>query len=212
MGLCWASLAANCLDVLASQEAVPRRSYALGPEPRCLPVDYKKEVLIMQPYPLGSAPSSPLPRPSTTNQQIDKFLERWWVATPGQLRRYSVYLSETWADGIYLTAWPWVATLAPLLLLLFGFLEGATHWSLLINDPAIAPGEVPLTFTQLLPLIVLTAAVSAFSTNLGLVLVLGYALGDFLIAGFRLTYAQDFAYASTSTLDPTQSFLYLHLA
>jgi hypothetical protein len=112
----------------------------------------------MQPNP-GPAPGSFTPRPSSPNRQMDKFLERWWVAIPGQLRRYSVYLSETWADGIYLTAWPSVAALAPLLLLLFGFLEGATHWSLMINDPTFAPGEVPLTFTQLLPLMVLTAAV-----------------------------------------------------
>ncbi len=160
----------------------------------------------------GSAPGSPVPLPSSTAQLFDKSLERWWVAVPGRLRRYSVYLSETWADGIYLTAWPMVAALAPLLLLLFGLLEGATHWSLLINDTIPLPGEVPITFTQLLPLMVLTAAVSALSANLGLALVLGYALGDFLIAGFRLTYAQGFEFIASSTLDPAQSFLYLHLA
>ena len=160
----------------------------------------------------GFAPGSPMPPPSSTAQPFDKFLERWWVAVPGQLRRYSVYLSETWADGIYLTAWPMVAALAPLVLLLFGLLEGASHWSLLINDSVPSPGEVTITFTQLLPLMVLTAAVSALSANLGLVLVLGYALGDFLIAGFRLTYAQGFEVIGSSTLDPVQSFLYLHLA
>ncbi len=104
-----------------------------------------------------------------------------------------------------------VAALATLLLLLFGLLEGATHWSLLINDTIPLPGEVPITFTQLLPLMVLTAAVSALSANLGLALVLGYALGDFLIAGFRLTYAQGFEFIASSTLDPAQSFLHLHL-
>src|SRR5438067_412473 len=122
------------------------------------------------------APGSFMPLPSSTAQPFDKFLERWWVAVPGRLRRYSVYLSETWADGIYLTAWPMVAAMAPLVLLLFGLLEGASHWSLLISFP----GEVPITFTQLLLLMVLTAAVSALSANLGLALVLGYALGDFL--------------------------------
>ena len=160
----------------------------------------------------GPALGSPVPLPSSTAQLFDKFLERWWVAVPGRLRRYSVYLSATWADGIYLTAWPMVAALAPLLLLLFGLLEGASHWSLLINDTIPSFGEVPLTFTQLLPLMVLTAAVSALSANLGLALVLGYALGDFLIAGFRLAYAQGFEFFASSTLDPVQSFLYLHLA
>ncbi len=156
----------------------------------------------------GPALGSPVPLPSSTAQLFDKFLESWWVAVPGRLRRYSIYLSETWADGIYLTAWPMVAALAPLLLLLFGLLEGASHWSLLINDTIPSLGEVPLAFTQLLPLMVLTAAVSALSANLGLALVLGYALGDFLISGFRLTYAQ----GASSALDPVQSFVYLHLA
>ena len=156
----------------------------------------------------GSAPSSPMPLPSSTTQPFDKFLERWWIAIPGRLRRYSVYLSETWADGIYLTAWPMVAALAPLLLLLFGLLEGASHWRLLINDAIPLPGEVPIAFTQLLPFMVLTAAVSALSANLGLALVLGYALGDFLIAGFRLTYPG----FGSLTPDPLQSFIYLHLA
>ena len=160
----------------------------------------------------GPAPGARMALPPSAAQPFDTFLERWWVVVPGRLRRYSVYLSETWADGIYLTAWPMVAALAPVVLLLFGVLEGATHWSLLINDTIPSPGEVPITFTQLLPLMVLTAAVSALSANLGLVLVLGYALGDFLIAGFRLTYAQGFEFVGVSTLDPVQSFLYLHLA
>lgn len=166
---------------------------------------------MMQPN-QGSAPGSLMPLPSSTAPFFDKFMERWWVAVPWRLRRYSVYLSAAWADGIYLTAWPIVATLAPLLLLLFGLLEGASHWSLLINDAIPLPGEVPLAFTQLLPLIVLTAAVSALSANLGLALVLGYALGDFLVAGFRFTYAQGFEFLASSALDPVQSFLYLHLA
>ncbi len=160
----------------------------------------------------GRAPGSPMPLPPGATQSLDKFLERWWVVVPGRLRQYSVYLSVAWADGIYLTAWPIVAALAPVVLLLFGLLEGATHWSLLINDSITFPGEVAITFTQLLPFMVLTAAVSALSANLGLALVLGYALGDFLIAGFRLMYAQGFAFIGVSTLDPVQSFLYLHLA
>ena len=109
----------------------------------------------------GRAPGSPMPLPPGATQSLDKFLERWWVVVPGRLRQYSVYLSVAWADGIYLTAWPIVAALAPVVLLLFGLLEGATHWSLLINDSITFPGEVAITFTQLLPFMVLTAAVSA---------------------------------------------------
>jgi hypothetical protein len=156
----------------------------------------------------SSAPGSPMPLPSSTAQPFDKFLERWWVAIPGRLRRYSVYLSETWADGIYLTAWPQVAAAAPLMVFLFGLLEGATHWSFLNIDNVLLSGETLVTFTQLLPLIALTAAVSALSANLGLALALGYALGDFLIAGFRLMYPG----FESLTPDPLQSFIYLHLA
>ena len=174
----------------------------------------KKKVMTMQrPY-QGPALGSAMPPPPSTIQPFDKFLETWWVAVTGRLRQYSVYLSETWADGIYLTAWPKVAALAPPVLLFVGLLEGIFHWSLLINDTIPSPGEISLTFTQLLPLMVLVAAVSALSTNFGLVLVLGYALGDFLIAGFHFTYAAGArgGLSAFSTLDPIQSFLYLHVA
>jgi hypothetical protein len=163
----------------------------------------------MQPYP-GPAPGSFMPIPPSTNQQSDKFLERWWVAIPGRLRRYSVYLSEAWADGIYITIWPKVAVIAPLVLLLLGLLEGASHWT--FSDTIQGPGEVPLTFTQLLPFMLLIAAASALSANFGLMLALGYALSDFLIAGFRLTYAQGARFTVLAQLDPGQSFFHLHLA
>src|SRR5437588_173912 len=162
----------------------------------------------------GPALGSPMPPPPSTIQPFDRFLETWWVAVTGRLRQYSVYLSETWADGVYLTAWPKVAALAPLALLFIGLVEGIFHWSLLINDTIASPGEISLTFTQLLPLMVLVAAVSALSANFGLVLVLGYALGDFLIAGFHFTYAAGArgGLSAFSTLNPIQSFLYLHVA
>src|SRR5256885_13769200 len=171
----------------------------------------KKEILPMQPH-YGPAPSPYMPIPPSTPPPppFDKFIERWWVVVPGQLRRYGLYLSETWADGIYLTIWPNVAALAPLALLLVGLVEGASHWT--FSDAILSPGEVPLTFTQLLPFIVLITAASALSANLGFVLGLGYALGDFLIAGFRLTYAQGARGTSFSALDPGQSFFHLHLA
>ena len=70
----------------------------------------------------GRAPGAPMPLPPGATQSLDKFLERWWVTVPGRLRQYSVYLSAAWADGIYLTAWPMVAALAPVVLLLFGLL------------------------------------------------------------------------------------------
>src|SRR5262249_51242504 len=98
----------------------------------------RRRVLRMQANP-GPVPGSFGSVPPRADQQIDWFLEKWWVAVPGWLRRYSVYLSEAWADGVYLTIWPRVAALAPLVLfLLFGVLEGAFHWT--FSDTIQAPG------------------------------------------------------------------------
>lgn len=109
------------------------------------------------------------------------FAEWWWVRAPAALRRFSVMLADTWLDGAYLTAWPVVSVLAPLCALLVGVAEGATHWTWLPGD-LILDGRA-VTFTELLPFVVIVAAASALSANLGLMLTLGFALGDFLIAG-----------------------------
>jgi len=104
------------------------------------------------------------------------------VAIPKILRRYSLLLSEAWSDGLYLTVRPLAGILAPLLVVLIGLAEGATHWNLLIND-TVSSGQLAIAFTELLPLMVFAAVVGAISTNLGLILVLGYAVGDLLIFG-----------------------------
>jgi hypothetical protein len=153
------------------------------------------------------APDPHVPLPANAGLPFDTFLERWWVAIPAMLRRYSLYLAETWADGVYLTAWPIVALAAPFAVLLFGLAEGVTHWSLLINDTVL--GNSPaVTFTELLPLMVLTAFAGALSANLGLMVVLGYAVGDFLIAGFGFTYPG----LEFQSPNPLQSFALLRLA
>lgn len=120
--------------------------------------------------------------PLGPNPGIPLFIDRWWVDIPAGLRRYSLLLAEAWSDGIYLTAWSLVSILAPLAALVIGLTEGVTHWSLLIND-TISSGQPAIAFTELLPLMVLTAAAGAISANLGLMLVLGYAAGDLLIFG-----------------------------
>jgi hypothetical protein len=119
--------------------------------------------------------------PPGSNSGIALFVERWWVDIPGVLRRYSLLFSEAWSDGIYLTAWPLQSALAPLVVLLIGLIEGVTHWSL-IND-SISFGQPAIAFTELLPLMIFTAAVGAISANLGLMVVLGYAIGDLFIFG-----------------------------
>ncbi len=153
----------------------------------------------------GPGPGMPLP--SSASLPYDSFLENWWVAIPASLRRYSLYLSETWADGIYLTAWPIVALVAPFATFLFSLVEGVTHWNLLINDTVLG-GNPAVTFTELLPFMVLTAVAGAISANLGLMMVLGYAIGDFLIAGFRFTYPG----LEFQSPNPLQSFVWLRLA
>src|SRR6266849_5908875 len=159
----------------------------------------------MQPYPnipvdqRAQSPSSP---PSG----LESFVERWWVAIPKVLRRYSVLLSETWSDGIYLTIWPLVSILAPLLVVLIGLAEGITHWNLLIND-SISSGQLATAFTELLPLMILAALVGAISANLGLMMVLGYGLGDLLIFG---SVSANLSQLGLPT-DPLQAFIYLRV-
>src|SRR2546426_3181402 len=73
------------------------------------------------------------------------FIDRWWVDIPGVLRRYSLLFSETWSDGIYLTAWPLLSVLAPLAVVLIGLIEGTTHWNFFIND-SISFGQPAIAF------------------------------------------------------------------
>ncbi len=131
-------------------------------------------------------------------------LDGYWVGIAAFLRRFSLILSESWYDGIYLTTWPPIAWLAPLVALLLGLAEGATHWTFTLGQN-LAPGQVVI-FSQLLPFMVLVALVSALSTNLGLLLTLGFAIGDFVIAGPQLFFvpvgAQD---------NPLLTFAYLRV-
>jgi hypothetical protein len=114
-----------------------------------------------------------------------KWLEYWWIRIPALLRDTSVLLSEAWRDGIYLTRWPGVGLVAPLMAFLLGAIEGATHWTISINqfyDPQ------SVAFTELFLFLICAATIGAFSANLGLQLTLGYALGDFFIAGPRVSF------------------------
>ena len=116
-------------------------------------------------------------------------IERWWVQIPARLNRYSALLSVAWGDGVYLTAWPRVAMLLPLLALVFGLVEGASHWKFLaIWDVGMSYGPA-VVFAQSLPLVITATLVGTLSANAGLMLVLGYALGDFLWAGAPWVYS-----------------------
>lgn len=175
----------------------------------------------MQQMPSGSSgPSRPQPASAagaatattpTVGTAPRGFLDRYWVGVAAVLRRYSLVLSEAWYDGLYLTAWRRFALWAPLVAVLVGLAEGATHMTFAFQlqtsptsrlefaqppfgtHPLVSVGSFQLVvaafqaqsgaFTELFPLMVLVAIVGAFSANLGLVLVLGYAIGDFIIAG-----------------------------
>jgi len=132
----------------------------------------------------GPIPQSEQPEPKGLSLFSSAAVERWWVQIPARLNRYSSLLSDVWSDGIYLTAWPRVAILLPLISLVFGFVEGASHWSFLtVGENSVSSSIPVVAFAQVLPLVVIGAVVGSLSSNAGLMLVLGYALGDFLFAG-----------------------------
>ncbi len=126
----------------------------------------------------------PLPhvQPVVRTQQ---WQECWWVHMPARLRRVSVLFSEVRRDGIYLTRWSVTGIGLPLLAFLLGGFEGATHWT--INQ---IPHAQNVAFTEFFPFLLFTAGVGALSSNLGLMLTIGYALGDFVIAGPRIPLPQ----------------------
>ncbi len=117
-------------------------------------------------------PAEPLAFPESA-------IEILWVRIPVFVRRYSMILAEAWHDGIYMTAWPLPSLIAPTLVFVFGFLQGIFHWDFGIHDSYTGT----VTFTGSLPLLLIAAVVGAFSAQSGLLLVLGYGLGDFFITG-----------------------------
>jgi len=127
----------------------------------------------------------------SSHEQAASFLstaiEKWWVHIPARLDRCSSLLSDAWADGMYLTAWPWVAML-PLLSLILGVVEGVGHFKFLsIWDVGMSYGPA-YVFAQSLPLVIIAAFVGTLSADAGLMLVLGYVLGDYLLAGAPWVY------------------------
>lgn len=139
--------------------------------------------------------------PSYTGLFSFAAIELWWVKIPEQLRIYSRTLWAVWTDGMYLTPWSRLAMILPLGALLLGFVEGATHWSLLtLGNDKVSLFDPPVIFAQSVPLLFIAVLLGSLSAHLGLMLVCGYALGDYLIAGPVLT-----------ILNPTPISGFLHL-
>ena len=141
--------------------------------------------------------------PQGSRQRLFSLVEFWWLEMPRRLRSYSVILSSAWSDGIYLTAWPRAAIILPVLALLFGFFEGVTHWSpLTVSYTSLSTTVVAVSLMQIFHLLIIAAALGAFSADLGLMLVVGFALGDYLVAGPFLT---------LPNWNPVAGFFYLRL-
>jgi hypothetical protein len=112
----------------------------------------------------------------------------WWTEIPGRLHRYSRFASAISSDGIYLSAWPRTSAIVMVATVLFGLFEGATHWSPVVIDSTRLSTSIPaVSFMQMMPLLFVTAFIGALSANLGLMMVVGFAAGDYLIAGPALT-------------------------
>jgi len=158
----------------------------------------------------------PAQRPKTF---ADRFVNFWWVEIPLKVRRYSTLLSAAWSDGIYLTAWPRVATILVLALFLFGFAEGATHWSYRtivgtngFAGNVLAPmatandwgGPTHLVFADNLLLLMIGVAFGTLSANLGITLVIGYAVGN--LFGPPLPFGPGWP-----NIDPFNAWIYRHV-
>jgi hypothetical protein len=114
---------------------------------------------------------------------LETITRKLYVDYPARASRFAPLLGAAASDSIYLTAWPLVALIAPLLAFAFGFSDGAFHWThSSIWDGRIVAGP-GLVFMQMLPLMIVATAVGSLSVELGLLLVLGFALGDMFVAG-----------------------------
>lgn len=130
---------------------------------------------------LANRPDKTQLRPRVSLPDIVDF---WWLGIPRKLRRYSQLLWAAWSDGIYLTSFPRMAVVFPIVLLLFGFFEGATHWSPVTIDSNALNTTIPaVTFAQILHLLFIAALLGSMSADFGLMIVVGFALGDYLVAG-----------------------------
>jgi hypothetical protein len=126
-------------------------------------------------------------RKMSAGMKADALAKWWWVHIPTVLRPYSGWLAAAWSDGDYFLKWPILAVALPTAMLVIGLFEGATHWSpLTIGADTLSSSNEPIVFAQMLLFLVLLVVVASLSANLGLILVLGFAVAD-LIAGPRLT-------------------------
>lgn len=109
---------------------------------------------------------------------MDSLTALWWERLPNLGNRVSRLLGAALGEGVYLTAWPRFAALAPAAALLFGIASG---WLRLGGE---------LVFTQSHAVIAAAIALGLVAAQLGALFTVGYALGDLLLwrhPGFHLS-------------------------
>jgi len=116
-------------------------------------------------------------------QMLAHAFRNWTEQLSVKLWQRSPVLATVWGDGLVLSYRPALLLVAMGLTFALGFAEGALHWSLYtIGDGQLTDGPA-FTFVQMLPFVLLIAAIGAFDMRLGLVLLASYVLGEQLIAG-----------------------------
>jgi hypothetical protein len=103
----------------------------------------------------------------------------WWIRLPLAVRRVSAGIADALLDGYYLVAWPLPAMIAPPTVFVLSLLIGALH-----------PG-FDLVYSESLAILLLATVLGVLSAHLGLLFVLGYALGDFFIWHSRWVCSSD---------------------
>jgi hypothetical protein len=114
----------------------------------------------------GVVPDGPR---SLRNDPIARLAAWIWLTVPRRAAARLPFLRDVAGDGHFLTVVPVVAVFLPVACLAGGFWVGAHHWG--------------YTFAATESVFLLSAlvALGAFATQLGLLALIGFALGDFLV-------------------------------
>lgn len=94
----------------------------------------------------------------------------WWGRLPSGISRASPDAALAMTDGVHVTRWRAVGEAGPPLFFVLGLLLGWSH-----------PG-FPDFWSQSIPFMALVGAIGTISAALGVFLVAGFAVGDFLLA------------------------------
>ena len=93
-----------------------------------------------------------------------------WIRLPLVARRLSGKLTRALVDGHYLTAWPPAAAVLPPIALLAGLFIGWQHWGFTV------------VFSESMVVMIGAAVLGILSGHLGVLFVVGFALGDFFLS------------------------------